>query len=307
MQQRSLPIQSAVTNRRLITRSGLLFYFFALIIFGFVIVYFSEIRRGFSLLKKVNIYWLLMAALLQLVTYLFNAFIYRSLLKIYQGIYTPSLKEFYKLSVISLFFNQTVPSAGVSGNAFLFSYLQRKNIASPLILSLIILELLSFYLAIEIIILSFFGFSFLKDWPYIFHTILLSGFFVYLLFTIAIIMTGRKKTFDLIYKKLRRRRWFKVFYKKLQPHSGDEKFGHEFIELIPLLKQKWNILVKASLLQLLLFATDLFTIVALFNGLNVHVSISAVALSLICTKIISLLPFSPGALILYESTMTFFL
>ncbi|HTM92934.1 MAG TPA: lysylphosphatidylglycerol synthase domain-containing protein [Flavisolibacter sp.] len=214
MQQRSVQIKSAVTNRRWITKSGLLFYVFSLVIFGFVIVCFSEIRRGFSLLKKVNSYWLLLAVSLQLLTYLFNALIYRLLLKTYKGPYIPSLKEFYKLSVISLFFNQTVPSAGVSGNSFLFSYLEKKNIPSPLILSLILLELLSFYVAIEVIILSFLGLSFLKNWPYVFHTILLTGFLVYLLFTIAVIMTGRKKTFDLLYRKFGKRGLVESFFQK---------------------------------------------------------------------------------------------
>lgn len=192
----------------------MLFYVFSLVIFGFVIVCFSEIRRGFSLLKKVNSYWLLLAVSLQLLTYLFNALIYRLLLKTYKGPYIPSLKEFYKLSVISLFFNQTVPSAGVSGNSFLFSYLEKKNIPSPLILSLILLELLSFYVAIEVIILSFLGLSFLKNWPYVFHTILLTGFLVYLLFTIAVIMTGRKKTFDLLYRKFGKRGLVESFFQK---------------------------------------------------------------------------------------------
>jgi len=213
LQQAEVQIEGASSNQRLITRSGLLFYAFSLLIFVFVIVYFSEIRRGVSMLKKLNIYWLLLAFVLQLLTYLINAFIYRLLLKIYKTPVVPFLKEFYKAAVISLFFNQTIPSAGISGNTFLFHYLERKNISSTSILSLILLELLSFYVAIEFFILLFIGLSVLKTWPYVFHSVLLAGFLVYLLFAIGIIMMGRKKTFDLLYKKFGKRRWAKYFFK----------------------------------------------------------------------------------------------
>lgn len=306
MQQPEAQIEGAVSNQRLITKSGLFFYVFSLLIFVFAIVYFSEIRRGFSMLKKLNIYWLLLAFVLQLLTYLINAFIYRLLLKIYKTPVVPSLKEFYKAAVISLFFNQTIPSAGISGNTFLFHYLEKKNISSTSILSLILLELLSFYVAIEFFILLFIGLSVLKTWPYVFHSVLLAGFLVYLLFAIGIIMMGRKKTFDLLYKKFGKRRWVKVFFQKVKSDFEEKNGDQDSVELITLVKKQPFSFIKVFLFQLLLFATDIFTIVALFNGLGEHISLIAIALGLICTKIISLLPFLPGSLIVYESSMSFF-
>lgn len=258
------------------------------------------------MLRKLNSYWLLLACVLQLLTYWLNAFIYRLLLKIYKVPHIPSLNEFYKLSVVSLSLNQTIPSAGISGNTFLFSYLEKKNISSPVILSLILSELLTFYVSIGFVVLLFTALSFFNKWPYIFFSILLAGFLVYLLFGFAVILIGRKKTFDLLYKRLGKRGLFKTFFQKLQSDFEERNLDHDSIELIPLLKKQPFSLIKAFFLQLLLLATDLFTIVALFNGLGVQISIVPVALSLICTKVISLLPFSPGSLILYESSMTYF-
>lgn len=258
------------------------------------------------MLKKINIFWLLLALVLQSLTYLLNAFIYHLLLKVYNTRYIPSLKELYKGSVISLFFNQTIPSAGISGNSFLFNFLEQKKIPSPFILSLILAELLTFYAAIEFIIILFIVFSFVYSWSYIFHGVLLAGFVVYLAFAIAVVLVGKRKTFDLLYKKFGKRKFLKGFFQRVKSDFKSRNLNHDSIELFSLFKKQKLVLTKAFFLQLLLFVTDLFTIVALFNGLGMHVSILFVALALITTKIISLLPFSPGSLILYESSMTFF-
>jgi uncharacterized protein (TIRG00374 family) len=293
-------------KKGLVTKRRAFFYIFSLLIFGFVIYYFSEITQEFHMLKKINTFWLLLALVLQLLTYLINAFIYHQLLKVYNTQHLPSIKELYKASVISLFFNQTIPSAGISGNTFLFNFFEQKKISSPVILSLIVAELLTFYAAMEFIIILFIVFSFVYKWSYIFHGVLLAGFVVYLAFAIAVVIVGKRKTIDVLYKKFGKKKLFRGFFEKLKTDFKNRNLSHDSIELFSLLNEQKLVLIKAFFLQLLLFTTDLFTIVALFNGLDMYVSILLVALALITTKIISLLPFSPGSLILYESSMTFF-
>jgi len=62
----------------------------------------------------------------------------------------------------------------------------------------------------------------------------------------------------------------------------------------------------AIILQFCIFMSDAFTIFSLFKGLGITVTILEVSTGFILTKIISILPFLPGALILYEGSMTFF-
>src|SRR5205814_2722273 len=62
----------------------------------------------------------------------------------------------------------------------------------------------------------------------------------------------------------------------------------------------------AIILQVCVFLADGFTIFFLFKSLGIAVIIFQVATGLILTKIVSILPFSPGALILYEGSMVFF-
>jgi uncharacterized protein (TIRG00374 family) len=56
-----------------------------------------------------------------------------------------------------------------------------------------------------------------------------------------------------------------------------------------------------------LFLADAFTIFALFHGLGVSTSFLVAFIAYLLARIISLLPISPGALIIYESSMTYFL
>ena len=294
-------------EKKLISRSKLIFYIFSVFIFLFVVYYFSKIKTEIKLLGKVNVYWLLPAVLAQGCTYLFNAIIYRSLLGAYKLQKLPSLWDLFQVSIVSLFFNQTVPSAGVSGNTFFFNFLVKRNMPIPKIISLILAELLTFYAAMELIVVFFLiGFLFFHKLPSVFLTVLIAGFAIYIVFGVLIIVVGKKRSFDLLYKKIKRIKFIKKFFENLkQKWQQQATLKREEHALFFLRDNKW-IAIKTLLFQLIIFAADGFTLFALFNGLGVHASAFVVLLSLACTKIISILPFLPGSLILYESGMTYF-
>jgi len=279
---------------------------FSLIIFGFVIYYFSEIRQEFRLLKKINFYWLLVAAIAQLGTYFFTALIYRILLKIFNVDKLPGIMQLSKVSVISLFFNQTIPSAGISGNTFLYNFLKKKNVPVPTIVSLILTELLSFYVVIEIIILLFLVLSFILKLPVAFHSVFIGGALVYLTFGVAVIFVSTKKSFNVLRQKLGKIKFVQKFFDRLSSDLDKMKTTDHRLRLSIFEKGKAKPILIVLLFQLLVFVTDAFTIFSLFYGLGIPVSFLFVALALIGSKIISILPFSPGALILYESSMTYF-
>jgi uncharacterized protein (TIRG00374 family) len=216
-----------------------------------------------------------------------------------------SIPQLIEVSIITLFVNQTVPSAGISGNTFFFTFLRNKKVGVASIFSVIVIELITFYAAMEIVVLAVaVGLLFYKV-PSSFFFVLAGGFLIYFFFALGIAYLGKKRTVGKLYKKLSGIRWIKRYFEKLrQPIKGIN---------VEEIKNPWasfreNRLtwMKATFFQLCIFATDSFTIFILFRGLGLPITIGQVFIAFILTKIISILPFSPGSLVLYESGMVFF-
>lgn len=258
------------------------------------------------MLNKISVYWLGVAVSAQLFTYFFTAVIYRALLKAFHVEKVPGIAELYKVSVISLFFNQTIPSAGISGNTFLYNFLGRKNIAPATIISLILADLLSFYIVIEVIIVVFLILSFILKLPLVFHTVFFGGLLAYLVFGVAVVLISRKKTFGILRKKLGRIKFIRKFFDRLSSDFERSEMRDQPVQLLIFEKGEKRVTAVVLLVQALVFAADACTILSLFYGLGITVSFLSVAFALVGSKIISILPFSPGALILYESSMTYF-
>ena len=289
---------------RLFSKPQIFFYILSALIFIFVAYYFTEIKKDIKLFGKINPYWLALAFLGQLCTYLFGAIIYQQLLHVFHIKLRREIWNLFQVSIVTLFFNQTVPSAGISGNAFFFDFLHKRKAPVNHILSLISIELLSFYAAMEIIIVLTVTLSlFLFRIPASFLIVLSAGFLVYLTFGLAVEFLSRKRTISSVYKKIELVKFFRNLvdrFRKSFPANADIENPPQFF-----IKHK-AIVLQAIFLQLCIFFADAITIFALFRGFGVPIIIYLVPVGFILTKIISLLPVSPGALILYEGSMAFF-
>ncbi|HET9823695.1 MAG TPA: lysylphosphatidylglycerol synthase transmembrane domain-containing protein [Chitinophagaceae bacterium] len=298
---------TAAKKKRLFSASRIFFYILSIALFIFVVIYFTEIKKDIKLFTKVNVYWLTLALFSQGCTYFLGAIIYRKLLSLFKIDVKVTIWKLLQASIVTLFFNQTVPSAGVSGNTFFFNFLRKRQVPVDDIIPLICIELLTFYAGMEIIIVALvlFGFLFYKIRA-LFSVVLGCGFLVYLLFGIGIGFLGRRRTISFLYNKIKSSKLFNKLFSRLKESfpadiSIDEiKSPGQFF-----LENKTGTFI-ATLLQVCIFLADSFTIFALFWGLGIQVSIWQVAMGYVLTKIISLLPFSPGALILYEGGMTLF-
>ncbi|HVU94156.1 MAG TPA: lysylphosphatidylglycerol synthase transmembrane domain-containing protein [Puia sp.] len=289
------------------TRSWLLFFIFFVLVFVLAVYYFSEIKNEFRQLEKVNPYWLIAALCGQLMTYLFTAMIYRLLLTAYKMPRLPGRWELLKASIISLFFNQTVPSAGISGNTFLISFLARFDLSRTPAISLILEELLIFYSAMEAIIISLLAACLVVYKPfYSFKGVLTAGILVYLGFGLAVAFAGRKNMLSRLYDRFSRAGIVKKLFKSISKRMSENDILKNDIPLWPLIKNNLPTTIRAFFLQLAVVAADGLTLYVLFLGMGHPISPVVVLLTLICTKIISLLPFLPGSLVLYESSMSFF-
>lgn len=284
------------------SRSKIYFYIFAILIFGFIVYYFAEIKGDIKLFKKVQPAWLALAIAAQLTTYFFNSIIYRSLLRIFGPGSRIRITELFQASIVTLFINQTIPSVNLSGNIFFFNFLKKRGVTEQAAYSLLVLELLTFYTTVVCIILILLFISiFLKGIPTYFIFIFLAGIVAFVGFALLIGLLGRGKTVASLLKKLSRIGFLKKSIHKFQTIPFDS------------IKNPWRVykeqtalVIKTIIFQTCIFLLDSLTLFALFHGLGMTVAFLSVLVGLVLTKIISLLPFTPGALILYEGSMTFF-
>lgn len=287
-------------------KSKLVFYIFSFAAFVIVIFYFSAFRTDIKLIREVNVFWLISSVIAQLLTYLFSALIYYRLLKLFQPEMQLTVWQLYQASIIALFTNQIAPLAGISGNIFFYNFLKHKNIAVQNIFTVVIIELITFYAAIEFIILAVLAlcFLFIKT-AMLFSIILIAGFFVYLLFACGILLLGKKQTIITLSLKLAKIKWLGKYAEKLKAFVSENKDNLQ--NSLPLIVRHKKEITLLSVMQMGTFFCDGYTIYSVFHGLGVSVTFASVFIALILTKIVSLLPVSPGALILYESSLTFFL
>lgn len=296
--------KEALTKEKKISlsKSKLLFYGFAILIFAFVIYYFAEIKGDIKLFVKVHPAWLALAIAAQLGTYFFNSIICRVLLRTFDPKTHIPIIELFQASIVTLFINQTIPSVNLSGNIYFFNFLKKKRVPEQAAYSLLLLELLTFYTAVVcIILILLFTCLFLNGIPLYFTFIFLGGIISFVLFALLIGLLGRGKTVVLLLKKLSHIR----FLKKSINRFKTIPFGRIKNPWVAY-KEHTPVVVKTTFFHTFIFLADSLSVFALFHGLGVTVPFLSVFVGFVLTKIISLLPFTPGSLILYEGSMTFF-
>lgn len=285
------------------TKGKIFFYLFSLLLFLLVGYYFSEIKTDVALFEKVAMPWLLTAIVLQIGTYYFGAVAYRNLLTAFGLTNIPSLFDFFKATIIMLLFNQTIPSVGISGNAFFYSFMGKNGTPKPKILLLILVELLIFYGSIIAVLLFIMGISFVF-WPLPtgFLIVLVLGVVLYVFLAWSIQLVGDKE----LVQNLRERFLKLPIIRKHFTASwglGLREAGSPWHTLLNLRR---SVVFKNALAQIAILLSDAFTVYALFAGIGVKVSPWVVFVGFMLARIIASLPISPGSLIVYEAGMSFF-
>jgi len=103
----------------------------------------SEEREFVRLLEAVSPAWLAAALVLQASTYLARAEIWRGLTRTASAALPAAAA--YELSLAELFFDQALPSAGLSGTALVAKALERRGIARPLVMASVAVSMSSYY------------------------------------------------------------------------------------------------------------------------------------------------------------------
>lgn len=110
-----------------------------------VAAHLGDIERFMGLLRSLSPAWLLLALLLQLGTYASVAFTWRYGLRLV-GCPLP-LRRLMPLALAKLFVDQTVPTGGISGSAFLVAALARQGVPPSACLASLLATLVGHYAA----------------------------------------------------------------------------------------------------------------------------------------------------------------
>ena len=123
-------------------------WFFGVVLIAAVIagaLHFSEAREFARLAEHAEPWWLLLAVLFQLSTYLAQGQVFRRVAHTAQV--SLSMATACRLSLTKLFIDQAVPTAGLSGTLVLARSLEQEGMPRPIVAASIVVDLASYYAA----------------------------------------------------------------------------------------------------------------------------------------------------------------
>jgi uncharacterized protein (TIRG00374 family) len=294
--------------KRLVSWPNVIFLLLCCIVFYFAVHNFTELKSIKKLFSEVDPWWIAVAILSQIFTYVSTAILYYTLMNKYKDPTSVSITDLFKLSIVIVFINQIVPSGGIGGNGFLFNELSKRGISSKKAFFTIIIECLSLYIALAflMIILPLLYIVNHHTMPELFYIVIAFGFVLYGILAGVMTVLGNRNILHKIIKKLSRIKFLRHYLESVQesPEGTFQHFGTKGPWGIYRKYPKQSLVVIAG--QLGVFFADSITIFALLHGLAVHVPYIVIALGLLLTFIVAALPISPGALLVYEGAMTYF-
>jgi uncharacterized protein (TIRG00374 family) len=152
---------------------------------------YGELSRFAQLIVNINPIWIVMASLFQVATYFSLALAWYRAFAV-NGIAYP-LGRLFPLAFAKLFADQALPSAGISGIAFVINAFRQRSVTAPVGMGVMLLTLFSNYFAFAIVAAA----SFLALWRHHeFHqwTVIVAGlFFVFVVTVPGAILLLKKR------------------------------------------------------------------------------------------------------------------
>ena len=292
-----------------LSTKNIIFYLFTIAVIVVIATHFVELRKLKELIHHVNGWWLIAALLAQAGTYFGNGFVFRVFLRVYKkGKLGLSVFDFFSIALVTVFVKQVIPSGGISGSGFTFRELTRRGVEPDKAYLSVIMDILSFYVAIFIVLISVPVIAFIYL-PHVSKAVIytvIGGFVFFSILTAAITLIARKSSLQklktwlsklpLIGKKIAQKDFSIV---GVSEKDYDGSVWNAFFT-------NWRASGQAVLWQLVVLLLDALTIFALVRGLGIGTHFVLVYFSFILTTIVTSIPVSPGNLLVYEGAMTFF-
>lgn len=286
----------------LLSPARVLFYTLSIVVFYLALHYVGKLKDIRALLLQMSTVWLLLALGAQLATYLFNVLILRTLLNGQTG--NAGFLTLFKLSVVILFVNQALPTGGISGNGYIFGQLVKRKVPVVAAFKALVLESICYYIAFLFLSGVFYGWyagHTVRVSPVINYTVV-TGFVFFTALGALMLIIADRRALAFMLRKLNRFKWLRRYIAKASPlYSSKSKQKHWRTLFEP-----GRPVVLAVLLQMGILTLDALTVFAILQGFYVTLDAYKIMLGLLLTLAIGSLPVSPGALIAYESAMTYF-
>jgi len=284
------------------------FFYLLLVALGvFIYLNFTQLKSFLSYLRQINIFWLVMALVTQVITYVFVAMIFGYLMKHFGCKNAVSRFNLFKAAIVSFFLTNLVPTGGISGQGYLIYFFQKRNLPKNVSFLLAVLETLTYYFAhfVFAIFLVFYLFFSKIKLGGILYPVSLFGIFGFIFMEILVLSLTSKRIMLYLERQSQHNRFVGFFWKRL--NIVEERFSHEEWESpFEFLKNQKQHLFQPLIFQILIFFADALTILFLFYGFNFSINFLTVLAGFVLTKIVSMISFSPGGLVFFEGAMLLF-
>jgi uncharacterized protein (TIRG00374 family) len=259
------------------------------ILVGVVIVaiHFTETQDLVRVAQTARPRWILLATLLQVMTYLAQGEVFRAPVRVTGHHIGATLV--YKLSLVKLFMDQALPSAGISSTVFVSKSLQRNAIPRDVVAASMVLNLASYHIAYVICLLAALAITIAaghSNWLVMVISVLFLLFAVGLVAAVMAISAGKWKKQAALLERVPVVRGAMQFLK-----DADAK-----------LTQNPRLLGETSFWQLVIFLLDAATMWVLILALGEHASIRGVYASFMISSLLRTMGIVPGGLGTFEAT-----
>ncbi len=281
-----------------------LFYFITLAALVIIYFEFSELKLIGSIFAKSNYLWLSAIIATQLFVYYFQALNYRDVLRIKDLEVNP--KELYPMSFVVQFLNQALPSVGLSGQVFFVQYLKRYGLSVDEGIGRAFIEVMtlwmamgSFFIASSIVVLQ--GGA-IANVPELRYVIYFFAFLAVIAVSAFVIAQRRKRSkigkwvIDWLHRRFEHKNHVEMVYDQFKSSVN-----------FKLLQKKAKDFWMAYFWQCMMILANILTLylISFAIGQPIGFRLAFIVFSLV--KFIGMIAFVPGAIGVFEGSMTLIL
>ena len=247
----------------------------------------SETADFFRLVQTSRPRWILLATALQILTYVAQGEVFRAPVRLTK--YRIGARLVYKLSLVKLFMDQALPSAGISSTVFVAKSLQQHDIPRDVVAASMVLNIASYHIAYIICLLAALAVTTASGHsnPVIVVTsVLFLLFAVGLVTAVIAISSGKWRKQAALLERV-------PVVRNAMQFLTDADAG---------LTRNLRLLAETSFWQLVIFLLDAATMWVLLLSLGKHAPIKGVYASFMISSLLRTVGIVPGGLGTFEAT-----
>lgn len=252
-----------------------------------VALHVSEWTTFVHVLAKTSPAWILLATLLQIFTYVAQGEVFRAPPRASGSRIAAWFAA--ELSLVKVFVDQALPSAGISSTVFISKALEQRGMPRPIVSAAMVLNLVSYNVAYIVCLL--FALSVTTGTGRSYMVVIILAV-LFLLFAVALVVCVIAISTGHWNKQLARFNRFPVV-RNVMSFLEDADAG---------LTKSPRLLFETSMWQVVIFVFDAATMWVLVYALGVHASVKGVYASFMISNLLRTMGFVPGGLGTFEAT-----